>query len=268
MILNELVTVTLSSASAKHYRALGYYVPTYLNSNKKMVVKRGTKIIVSVKDLIPKSTVLVDFKCDVCGTVSKRKYYTLTSSTGLCIRCNGKLANEKYTLKNGDFTKDNVCKTCGKSIRRINDFCWECFNDQKRHKKNYCVDCGKQILHSSTRCQKCSNVGINNPSYNPDLTDELRIKKRHGIPGLARWRVNCLKRDEYTCSKCGYTGFDGDGILQVHHIENFKTAIDLRTDENNGLTFCNECHKKFHRINGKTKNNIIELNEFIGGIDV
>lgn len=55
-----------------------------------------------------------------------------------------------------------------------------------------------------------------------------------------KWRNDVLERDDYTCQLCGCC----NDILNVHHIEKYSTNEHLRTDINNGITLCYNCHRK------------------------
>lgn len=59
---------------------------------------------------------------------------------------------------------------------------------------------------------------------------------------IKTWRSQVLKRDNNTCQHC----FSTSGILHAHHIKSFKDYPLLRTDVNNGLTLCENCHGKEH----------------------
>lgn len=59
--------------------------------------------------------------------------------------------------------------------------------------------------------------------------------------GYSKWRFNCLKRDNYTCQKCGSKEF-----LCVHHIKPYALYPNLRTQISNGITLCKNCHKQIH----------------------
>jgi len=56
------------------------------------------------------------------------------------------------------------------------------------------------------------------------------------------WRTKVYERDNYVCQKCGQKG----GKLNAHHIKPYAEFPDLRLDIDNGLTLCEECHKKEH----------------------
>lgn len=55
----------------------------------------------------------------------------------------------------------------------------------------------------------------------------------------ALFRLNILKRDNYTCKECG-----SKERLQVHHIKSRKDYPELIMDENNCITLCITCHSK------------------------
>jgi len=119
-----------------------------------------------------------------------------------------------------------------------------------------CDMCGKEklIVFNTIKekyiCQKCNNnlpsfrenqiqkvSGINNIKWNWNLTDKER-KIRHCIPGIKKFRREVLKRDNHTCQCCGSKDY-----LQAHHINNFSDFKEQRTDVDNGITLCFDCHK-------------------------
>ena len=81
-----------------------------------------------------------------------------------------------------------------------------------------------------------------------------------------QWRKSIYSRDFYTCQCCGYKYQAGSGIyikLNAHHIYNWKDYPDKRYDIDNGITFCEKCHIKFHLIFGKKNNNKKQLTNFL-----
>lgn len=75
-----------------------------------------------------------------------------------------------------------------------------------------------------------------------------KICQRRDDMEYIKWRISVLNRDNYTCLNCGKHG--DDAVLNVHHIKRYADNEELRTDVNNGITLCYECHKK---IFGKEK---------------
>lgn len=53
------------------------------------------------------------------------------------------------------------------------------------------------------------------------------------------WRMEILKRDDFTCRECGIRG----GKLHADHIKPFAYFPDLRFDLDNGRTLCIPCHR-------------------------
>ena len=71
---------------------------------------------------------------------------------------------------------------------------------------------------------------------------------------LYKWREEVLKRDNYTCQKCGRT----DELI-AHHLKPRRQYPDLVLEVSNGTTLCAECHKKEsvrHRGRGPTSGEV------------
>ena len=88
-------------------------------------------------------------------------------------------------------------------------------------------------------------------------TDESKIARTSIEYRL--WREAVFARDNWTCQKCLVKG----GKLHPHHIRNFAEEKELRFAIDNGITFCKDCHIKFHKLFGKKNNNLEQIKEFI-----
>ena len=191
------------------------------------------------------------YKCN-CGNVSKINFNNFKNGNR-CRKCSG---SEKYTLNYvQNCFKYHGCKLIEKTY------------ENNHTPMEYKCDCGridkisfnKFIL--GQRCHYCAHEktkGENNGNHNPNLTDEERLIKRN-YPEYNQWRTAVYERDDYTCQKCFKKGIR----FNAHHIEGFAENKDLRTDMDNGITLCEQCHKKFHIKYGKTKIQKKHLNMFL-----
>ncbi|ARQ95018.1 HNH endonuclease [Bacillus phage Flapjack] len=212
-----------------------------------------------IKILEDKGLTYVSHKYDYKNNSSRK--YTLVS----------------YTCKNGHLSEDIYLHT-------INDgkyCCMKCMPDIIGDQKRLSFDDVKNLVESfdmgilsteyktlhvpiHVRCtcgneyypplasillgHKCGcgkRVGENHHNYNHDLTDEERHDKRM-YPEYRQWIKDVYERDNYTCQKCKSVG----GCLHAHHIYGYAKYKDKRTDINNGVTLCEDCHKEFHSTYG------------------
>lgn len=75
MLLTKHVQVAVNSRNKQMYQDAGYDIPTVWDEkHKKMVVHRGTKIVVNIEDLAIGSHEKVDVKCDYCNTIKRVTY--------------------------------------------------------------------------------------------------------------------------------------------------------------------------------------------------
>lgn len=100
--------------------------------------------------------------------------------------------------------------------------------------------------------------GDKSPMWNPNLTDEDRLDTRK-YKEYSEWRRLVFERDKYTCQVCRHTK---GGNLTAHHLNGYHWDKAGRTDVNNGVTLCESCHKKFHRIYGYGDNDFFQFAQF------
>ncbi len=84
--------------------------------------------------------------------------------------------------------------------------------------------------------------GPKNPAWIDGRGEERKDKRvtfSHTIE-YRLFREAVLKRDNYTCKKCGERG----RRLHVDHIKSFRKFPELRLQISNGRVLCLDCHKK------------------------
>lgn len=102
--------------------------------------------------------------------------------------------------------------------------------------------------------------GPNHPQYNHTVPDSQRVKDRRNSKNK-KWRHSVVKRDNHTCQKCFNT--IEQTKLNAHHVYSYLDNPSLRYELSNGITFCVECHKEFHKRFGRSINNLYQLTEFL-----
>lgn len=119
---------------------------------------------------------------------------------------------------------------------------------QKGHLLYQTIETRKKISKALT--------GKNNGNYKGGITPFNKIDRR-GIE-MKLWREAVYERDNWICQKCKIRGLK----LRSHHIQNFAQFPELRFAIDNGITFCEKCHQKFHKIYGIKNNNKEQVIEF------
>ena len=105
--------------------------------------------------------------------------------------------------------------------------------------------------------RKSAKRGCNNHMWRGGVTPS-NVADRISIE-YKLWRSAVFARDGFICQKCKKRG----GKLRPHHILNFSKYIDLRFAIDNGITFCDECHKEFHKKYGIKNNTIDQIYQFL-----
>lgn len=101
---------------------------------------------------------------------------------------------------------------------------------------------GKHHSLSSRLKMSLSKRGSKHPNWQGGNTSENELDRRR--IEYKNWRIGVYKRDKYICQLCGIKCNKKVG-LNAHHIKSFSKYPTLRFDINNGVTLCNDCHKKF-----------------------
>jgi len=105
---------------------------------------------------------------------------------------------------------------------------------------------GTKNPDASKRMKENNPVGIgkNNSNWKGGVTPKNRLIRTS--TKYTEWRLSVYERDKFTCQECKERG----GSLNAHHIKTFADYPELRFEVSNGITLCEDCHKK---IKGKEK---------------
>ncbi|MEA3342336.1 MAG: HNH endonuclease signature motif containing protein, partial [Chloroflexota bacterium] len=127
------------------------------------------------------------------------------------------------------------CAYCGKWIKPTN------IQVKNRIRAFNGTQPGESRFYCSENCKQAC------PIYDQNKYPKgfKQATSREVVPLL---RQLVLKRDNYTCQKCGATTETAQ--LHVHHIIPYTQNKMQANDPDSCITFCKECHKKVHQQDG------------------
>ena len=154
---------------------------------------------------------------------------------GIYIRINLNHSGENNPNYKGGLWK--ICPFCG---------------NRKDFNVQMCSECYTKSGRKGNRNQY---FGENNSNYRGGITP-LYLAVR-SCSKYSEWRINIFQRDMFICQACKKTS---EGDLEAHHIKRFSVIINdnkIETieqallceelwDISNGITLCNDCHKKIN----------------------
>jgi hypothetical protein len=220
-IITSAINIKTSPNNVQYYKNLNYNIPTHLDKNNNLKYTFYQIITVQVKDLLPQTKIKVLCQCDNCA----KQYMVWLHSI-----------NKK--------SNKILCKKCS-------------HNTQEFKEKNIQIHTGKKrSIETKIKMQQNSywlgKIGDLHPTYKKNLSiyDRKLLLRSRKISQYIQWKEQILQRDNYTCQKCG-----SKKHLHVHHINNFNNFKEQRTDINNGITLCFECHlsknNSIHNLYGR-----------------
>lgn len=252
MLLTKEVEVTIRG-NIQYYENLGYEIPKYIDSQKRLKVKNGTKIKVKVDDLPKTSQTKVKVLCDYClengiETIVEKTYCEYLKSKeriidkDMCQNCWTKKIKESNLKKYGVESTNSLCLVKQKkreSLCYSQEFVNSVFQErglillddyvnsnlplqyicQEHIYKGIQKNTFAHIL-SGQGCRYCgreSVSGENHYNWNGGVTT-LNIYLRDK---LRDWVKKSLEDSNYTCE---ISGIKGD-TLNVHHKDSFSVMM-------------------------------------------
>ena len=177
-----------------------------------------------------------------------------------------------HKINNGRKLLEEHKRKIGKSMEKM----WKTENMTERNKRISKKLEGRKLSDKHKRNIGKAGKGRKNPhtlEWNKKISEENKgVKSSQWKGGISPenkrirmsidfrlWREAVFARDNWTCQKCKKRGV----ILHPHHIQNFAQYPELRFAIDNGITFCEKCHREFHKIYGKKNNNKEQIENFI-----
>ncbi|KKM97308.1 hypothetical protein LCGC14_1169300 [marine sediment metagenome] len=96
---------------------------------------------------------------------------------------------------------------------------------------------GRHHSEETKRKMSLARQGRKNANWKGGLTELVKGIRRS--PEFHLWRKVVLERDGHTCQDC-----ESKENVNAHHLKSLIEYPELVFDVNNGLTLCEECHKR------------------------
>ena len=202
MIVDKYIEVSVGKNRTK-YEQLGYEIPTYVDGNGRVSVKRGTKIKIKIEDLPKESHEKINAVCDCCGKETYVTYQSYNKSVDnygeyACSKCRTvhvkKTINEKYDV-------DNISQ----------------IDDVKRKKKDKALE----------------KYGVENVAQSAEIIE--KIKKTN----LEKYGETSYTRTDEYLEKKKNTILDKYGSFENFYKENLEKQIET-TRKNYGVDWYTE----------------------------
>lgn len=277
MILDEYLEVGINYKNIEHFKLLGYDV------------KCSQRIKVPIKHLSEQCNLLVNVKCDICGSEKKIKYQSYIKNTkfretvyACSTKCAWQIKNRSTCLKK--YGVDAPMKSKGIQ-NKSKKTCIEKYGVENISQSNYFKNKYKETMLDRYGVENGFQYdGFKKKSINTMLKkygvkfNNQRIKIRESMKGennnfyihgnhvVGEWRtpeakatrVDVFIRDNRTCDICKVYNKN----LEVHHLYSRNTHKELMYEVDNCITLCKECHKDFHLEFGYGNNTPMQYKKF------
>jgi len=185
--------------------------------------------------------------CEVCGKTCyrKKKCESERKTWRFCgRRCVAIYYNKK---RKKDIDGYKKCLWCGKDFPYRKTLLVRSCKGVASVKQQFCShNCALTYRNKSQKQRDSSSQrmkGAGSPFWRGGISNAnkaFRETREYKV-----WRQGVFHRDDFRCIDCGVRNEKGSYIkLQVHHIYNYALYPRLRLMPENGITICEDCHKK------------------------
>lgn len=234
-----------------------------LDELRKRVAEKGLTLI---SDYYKNPQTKIKVMCS-CGEIFETTYDSIRVNNNqygvmLCEECNKERSRNRHKAPYEEIKKyfeDNGCVLLSKKEEYLNN----------NSKLRYIAKCGHEHItqfqpfkRSKYKvCKECRiklNSGENTYNWKGGVYDSEKETFRKTYE-FKKWRSDVYKRDNYTCQCCGAKR----GKLNAHHLDGYNWYTEGRTDINNGITLCEDCHMNFHNTYGYGNNTKEQFEEYM-----
>ena len=229
----------------------------YMLTYQKYVMYRGKEV--HLNDLKPYSNKMVSITCPWCGVMFERYFFKLKQTGSfLCRQC--AIADKlSKTLEAG--SKNNKLTVLGPSERSGHSIC-KCECGEITEVANYNFSSGKTQSCGCLKVETMKRVAVHLKDEEHGMWKGGVVSEREKLMSkkvYKDWMKAVFERDGFTCLVCK----SKTNKLNTHHIANYADNKDKALNTENGVTVCNKCHRKFHKIYGNKKTNVSQWQEFL-----
>lgn len=171
--------------------------------------------------------------------------------------------NGDLRVKRGTTIKVNVSDLKSGSLCIVPVECDYCNKKDNIEYQNYYRTTHSETTEGKYACPSCMRLlfrGEKHPMWKPEKTQEERENERK-YEEYFLFIKKVSARDNYTCRCCGRRC---SRDLRVHHLNGYNWYIEGRTDPENAVCLCKNCHDNFHSIYGKGNNTKEQFEEWLG----
>lgn len=176
-LITKEVEIILNARTVKRYEEKGYKIPRKKDKRNRLIVPKGTKIMVKVEDLTEGSHALVNCECDECKKQLNMFWYTYKKHNHngkvYCHSCSLKILNSRennpnWNLNKTDEERKNERKYTEytnfiKSVLARDDYTCQCCGRKISDKLevhhldgyNWCIEKRIDVTNGITLCNNC-----------------------------------------------------------------------------------------------------------------